>query len=91
MKNAETRTTTLKAMLSSAAFVKGFTDYSKRSGWFPPDEAVEQWRYERGRLFAAWLESYGVELSTYRLRAGRWATHDSIRNYNIARAQNAVI
>lgn len=91
MKNATTYKVSLKSVLSSAAFVKGFSDYASRAGWNEPAHDKEQWRYERGRLFAAWLESCGVSLSKYKLRHGRWATLDAISNYNIARKIGAVL
>lgn len=72
MKNYESHSVNLKQVLSSAAFVKGFSDYKNRAGWREPDNAIEQWRYERGRLFAAWLESCGVELCTFKFKSGRW-------------------
>lgn len=91
MKNAETHTVKLKTVLASKAFTQGFRDYVKSSGWNEPENAIEQWRYERGRLFAAFLESQGIQINNYKLKAGRYATGAALHHYKLAKNSGAVI
>jgi hypothetical protein len=91
MRNIETRTTTIKAIMSSKPFLDGFCDVMRDRGWNEPKDDKEQWRYERGRLFASWLKSQGVPLAQYPLKQGRWVTNTTVQHYKAARQQKAVI
>lgn len=55
MANARVKTVTIKSIMKSSAFVKGFSD-KLRGKPFDADlykeDARLQWRYERGRQFA---------------------------------------
>lgn len=91
MKNAETHSVKLRTVLASKAFQNGFKDYATGKGWNEPSDERDQWRYERGRLFAACLESYGIPIRKYRLKAGRYATNETVELYKAARNCGAVI
>ncbi len=90
MKNASTKTITLQKALSVAAFKDGFTDFAKRKGWNEKRNPTDQWNYERGRMFAAWLETRGITLDSYPLKAGRWASRTTINHYNAARSEGSI-
>jgi hypothetical protein len=90
MKNAVTKTTTIQQALSNAAFRDGFTDYALRRGWNEKDGRKDQWNYERGRMFAAWLETKAIDLASYPLKHGRWATRTTINHYRDARAEGSI-
>jgi len=91
MRNHKTRKTTIKQVMSSAAFLKGFYDFRDKNGWHEPREWLDQWRYERGRMFAAFLSSCGINLYQYPLKAGRWATDGAVKRYAAAQKEGAVI
>lgn len=91
MKNAETHSVKLKTVMASKPFLDGFKDYAIGNGWHEPGNEKEQWRYERGRLFAAFLKSYGVDVCKYRLKAGRYATLQAVDHYKLAKNCGAVI
>ena len=87
----KTKQITIKYLMSSKPFLDGFLDVTRDRGWNEPRDEVEQWRYERGRMFAAWLKAQGVILAQYRLKQGRWVTRMAVEHYKAARQQKAVI
>lgn len=92
MSNAKTKTVTLRGIMSSKAFLQGFTDVVRSNGWnYPEHDEQSQWRYERGRMFAVWLTTQGVNLSQYRLKAGRWVTSHAMNHYKAAKQSKAVL
>ena len=90
MKNATVRSITVQQALSSSAFRDGFTDYAMGRGWNEKRNGKEQWEYERGRMFAAWLASKAYDLGSYPLKRGRWASPTTIGHYNEARREGSV-
>lgn len=90
MSNQTTTTVTVQKALSNASFRDGFRDYATRNGWHEKWGRVEQWNYERGRMFAAWLETQKVNLASYPLKKGRWATRTAISDYATARKQGSL-
>ncbi len=81
MANASVRTVTMQQALSNAAFRAGFDDVAKRKGWNERWNRIEQWNYERGRMFAAWLNTQGLNPATFPLKSGRWASKATISHY----------
>lgn len=91
MKNATTKKIKIQQALSNAAFREGFTDYAFRRGWNEKDERKDQWNYERGRMFAAWLKSKAFDLGSYPLKRGRWASPTTIGHYRDAMREGSVL
>ena len=79
-----TRKVTLSAILSRAAFRKGFEDKRKGRAW---DDTIrdprEQWSYERGRLFGCVFSG--------RLKQGRTVTREALAAYADASEANLII
>jgi hypothetical protein len=80
MSNAKTRSITLKSIIRSAAFVKGYEE--ARKGLPPCGEAFplsDVWNYERGRQFAFCYDG--------RLKEGNRVRMDAL--YALSHAMNA--
>ena len=79
-----TRKVTLSAILSRAAFRKGFEDRRAGRAW---DDTIrdprEQWSYERGRLFGCVFSG--------RLKQGRTVTREALGAYADACQANLII
>lgn len=90
MANASVHTVTLQQALGNAAFSAGFKDVAQSKGWNERFNRVEQWNYERGRLFAVWLETKGMHPATFPLKNGRWASKAAIAYYMQALSEKAV-
>lgn len=90
MSNAPIRSVTYQQALSNEAFKAGFLDVAKANGWHERWNKVEQWNYERGRMFATWLKTKGLDPSEFPLKRGRWATDTTINKYRAARAEGSV-
>jgi hypothetical protein len=90
MKNAITKTITIQQALSSAAVRDGFSDYAMSRGWHEKTNGKEQWNYERGRMFAAWLKSKAFHLASYPLKRGRWASPTTISHYRDAMREGSI-
>lgn len=91
MKNATGRPVKINAFMSSKAFVAGFMDFAHGKGWNEQAEPGEQWKYERGRMFAAFLEYCGMPAHKYRLRAGRYTTLKAVNDFKLAMRDGAII
>jgi hypothetical protein len=85
MGNANTKAISVQAALSNAPFKLGFTDYAMGKGWHEKKRPADQWNYERGRMFAAWLTGQGIDPVSFPLKSGRWASRETIRHYFAAR------
>lgn len=90
MKNAMVKTVTYQQALSNEAFKAGFMDVAKSKGWRERWHRVEQWNYERGRMFATWLKTQGLDPAEFPLKRGRWVTETTIHKYRQASADGAV-
>lgn len=91
MKNATGRSVKINSFMSSQAFISGFMDRAYGNGWNEKPEPGEQWKYERGRMFAAFLESCGVLARKYKLRAGRYVTRKAVNDFKHAVDCGAIV
>jgi len=76
--------------LGNAEFAAGFRDVAKSKGWNERRNPVEQWNYERGRMFAVWLTTQGLNPASFPLKSGRWASKATINYYRLALSEKAV-
>lgn len=90
MANASVHTVTMQQALSNAAFSAGFKDVAQSKGWNERWNRVEQWNYERGRMFAVWLTTKGMYPATFPLKNRRWASRATIAYYQQALSEKAV-
>ncbi len=90
MKNAKVHSVTYQQALGNAAFSAGFKDVAQSNGWNERLELAEQWNYERGRMFAAWLATKGMNPATFPLKSGRWASKIAIDYFKLASSESAV-
>lgn len=90
MLNAKVRAVTLQQALSNEAFKSGFMDIAKANGWHERWDRVEQWNYERGRMFATWLKTQGLDPVVFPLKRGRWATKTTKDYFLKARRDNSI-
>ncbi len=69
---ANRRKVSVRKVLSSRPFGRGFSDYRAGKALGPDafHSISEQWAYERGRMFAAWYQGA--------LRINRRLSHDAI-------------
>ena len=53
MTNMDTKNSTIKSVVGSAAFAKGYREAHRGLPMVEVGDTRQQWNYERGRLFAA--------------------------------------
>lgn len=90
MANVNINKVTFQKALGNAAFSAGFKDVAQSKGWNERFTRLEQWNYERGRMFAVWLKTQGFNPATFPLKSGRWASKDAIYFYRQALSEKAV-
>lgn len=90
MKNTLVNVVTMQTALSNKEFRLGFADWAHSKGWNEQHTVRGQWNYERGRLFALWLQKRGIDPKTFKLKSGRWASRETIHYFRYAMADGAV-
>ncbi len=90
MANAKLCKVTNQQALGNADFTAGFRDIAKAKGWNERRNPVAQWNYERGRMFAVWLTTQGLNPVTFPLKSGRWASKATISYYRLALSEKSV-
>jgi hypothetical protein len=86
MSQVATKTTTIGATMRAKAFLRGFSEVKRGLPLDPEayrNDAVAQWRYERGRQFAC--------VYTGPLKQGRDLIYDATYAYHLASRSRAIL
>lgn len=91
MAQATTRMVTIKSMLGSHYFTRGTKDYLAGKGFdkdYDKWDGSDQWRYERGRLFAA---ATGGSVPVKGGQGNKRVTYQAVDTYVALRKTNAIL